>query len=262
LFDENGDGLTPSHARKGDRRYRYYVSRNLITHPSGQSPSGWRLPARQIEDSVAAAVREMLDDETSVLHAAQDTDADPPRVDRVFQAARTWSRLVQTEVEKTAAIAVLVDRVDLKRDGMRISIKLPLAALEASDAGLPTGVVLTRFFPILMKRRGVELRLVVENRNGPASSVDLTLLKAVSRAHRWFAEISSGRAPSIASIAVREGIAVRSVSRLIRLAFLASDIVESIVDGRQPSDLTAQTLTRRIAIPLDWRLQKTALDIQ
>jgi hypothetical protein len=207
------------------------------------------LPARQIEDSVAAAVREMLDDETSVLHAAQDTDADPPRVDRVFQAARTWSRLVQTEVEKTAAIAVLVDRVDLKRDGMRISIKLPLAALEASDAGLPTGVVLTRFFPILMKRRGVELRLVVENRNGPASSVDLT-------------EISSGRAPSIASIAVREGIAVRYVSRLIRLAFLAPDIVESIVDGRQPSDLTAQTLTRRIAIPLDWRLQKTALDIQ
>jgi site-specific DNA recombinase len=89
LFDENGDGLTPSHARKGDRRYRYYVSRNLITHPSGQSPSGWRLPARQIEDSVAAAVREMLDDETSVLHAAQDTDADPPRVDRVFQAAHS-----------------------------------------------------------------------------------------------------------------------------------------------------------------------------
>jgi hypothetical protein len=152
---------------------------------------------------------------------------------------------------------------------MRISIKLPLAALEASDAGLPTGVVPTRFFPILMKRRGVELQLVVENRNGPASSVggaieyrepssanaslDLTLLKAVSRAHRWFAEISSGRAPSIASIAVREGIAVRYVSRLIRLAFLAPDIVESIVDGRQPSDLTAQTLTRRIAIPLGLR---------
>jgi site-specific DNA recombinase len=104
LFDENGDGLTPSHARKGDRRYRYYVSRNLLTHPSGQSPSGWRLPARQIEDSVAAAVREMLDDETSVLHARPKHGCHPPRVDRVFQTARTWSRLVQTEVEKTAAI--------------------------------------------------------------------------------------------------------------------------------------------------------------
>jgi hypothetical protein len=55
------------------------------------------------------------------------------------------------------------------------AIKLPLAALETSDAGLPTEVVLTQFFPILMKRRGVELRLVVENRNGPARSVYLTL---------------------------------------------------------------------------------------
>jgi hypothetical protein len=120
-----------------------------------------------------------------------------------------------------------------------------LAAPETSAAGLPAEVSLTRFFPMLMKRRGVELRLVVENRNGPASSVDLTLLKAVSRAHRWFAEISSGKTPSLAHIAAREGIAVRYVSRLIRLAFLAPDIVKSIVEGRQPSDLTAQALTRQ-----------------
>jgi hypothetical protein len=44
-----------------------------------------------------------------------------------------------------------------------------------------------------MKRRGVELRMVAENRNGPAPSVDLMLLKAVARAHRWFAEITSGK---------------------------------------------------------------------
>jgi hypothetical protein len=52
------------------------------------------------------------------------------------------------------------------------------------------------------------------------------------------------------------------VSRLVRLAFLASDIIESIVDGRQPSDLTAQGLTRRIAIPLEWRSQRAALNLQ
>jgi hypothetical protein len=40
--------------------------------------------------------------------------------------------------------------------------------------------------------RSVELRLVVENRNGPAPNVDLKLLKAVARAQRWFAEVSSG----------------------------------------------------------------------
>jgi hypothetical protein len=55
---------------------------------------------------------------------------------------------------------------------------------------------------------------------------------------------------------------VRYVSRLIRLAFLAPDIVESIVAGRQPSDLTTQALTRRTAIPLEWRSQKFAFNIQ
>src|ERR1700687_759338 len=105
---------------------------------------------------------------------------------------------------------------------------------------------------MLMKRRGVELRLVVGNRNGAAPKVDLTLLKAVSRARRWFAEISSGKEPSLARIAAREGIAIGYVSRLIRLAFLAPDIIEAIVEGRRPSDLTTQALTRHIGIPIEW----------
>jgi site-specific DNA recombinase len=55
---------------------------------------------------------------------------------------------------------------------------------------------------------------------------------------------------------------VRYVGRLIRLAFLAPDIVESIVEGRQPTSLTAEAVTRRIELPLEWRPQKTALNIQ
>jgi site-specific DNA recombinase len=49
---------------------------------------------------------------------------------------------------------------------------------------------------------------------------------------------------------------------LSRLAFLAPDIVESIVQGRQPISLTAEALTKHIELPLEWRSQKTALNIQ
>jgi hypothetical protein len=86
-----------------------------------------------------------------------------------------------------------------------------------------------------LKRRGVELRLIVGDHNRSAAIVDLSLLKAVARAHRWFDEISTGKARSLAAIAAREGLTVRYVGRLIRLAFLAPDIVESIVAGRQPT---------------------------
>ena len=87
-------------------------------------------------------------------------------------------------------------------------------------------------------------------------------MKAVARAHRWFDEISTGKASSIAEIAAREGLAVRYIGRLIRLAFLAPNIVESILEGRQPASLTAEALTRHIEIPLEWCSQERVLNLQ
>ncbi len=77
-----------------------------------------------------------------------------------------------------------------------------------------------------------------------------------------FDEITTRKASSLAEIAAREGLAVRYVGRLIRLAFLAPDIVEAIVEGRQPADLTAETVTRRIELPLERHSQRAALNIQ
>ena len=204
----------------------------------------------------------MLDDQAAVLEAAQKTDIDSRQIDRVLHAARTWSHLLQSEIEKTAALVALVDRVELKCDGMGVSIKLPIADTEKSGAWLSDAVAITRSFPMQLKRRGLELRLIVGDHNRSAATVDLPLLKAVARAHRWFDEISTGKASSLAEIAAREGLAVRYVGRLIRLAFLAPNIVESIVEGRQPASLTAEALTRHIEIPLEWCSQKTALNLQ
>jgi site-specific DNA recombinase len=262
LVDENGDGLTPSHARKGERKYRYYVSRNFPAQGSTSSRGGWRLPARELETRVAAAVREMLDDQASVLEAAQRTDIDSRQIDRVLHAARTWSHRLQLEAEQTAAIGALVDRVELKCDGMGVSIKLPIPGTEKSRTQVSDEVAITRSFPMQLKRRGVELRLIVGDHNRSAATVDLPLLKAVARAHRWFDEISTGKASALAEIAASEGLAVRYVGRLIRLAFLAPEIVESIVEGRQPTTLTAEALTRRIELPLSWYSQKTALNVE
>ena len=82
------------------------------------------------------------------------------------------------------------------------------------------------------------------------------------REQQYIASLCDGRLQSLAEIAAREGLAVRYVGRLIRLAFLAPDIVESIVEGRQPTSLTAEAVTRHIELPLEWRSQKTALNLQ
>lgn len=50
IFDETGDILTPSHTKRHNRRFRYYISRRLIT--TGRDPSAWRLPASQFEELI------------------------------------------------------------------------------------------------------------------------------------------------------------------------------------------------------------------
>jgi len=155
-----------------------------------------------------------------------------------------------------------VNRVELEHDGMGVSIKLPIAGTEKSGCHLSEAVAITRASPMQLKRRGVELRIIVGDHHRPAATGDLPLLKVVARAHRWFDELSTGKASSLAEIARRERLAVRYVGRVIRLAFLAPDIVESIVEGRQPTILTAEAVTRHIEIPLEWRAQTTALNFQ
>ena len=116
---------------------------------------------------------------------------------------------------------------------------------------------LSRLVPMQMKRRGVEMRIVLQGDSNP-TRVDLPLLKAVARARRWADDLVSGKVRSVGELARREGIDGRSVRRLIPLGFLAPRIVEAIAEGRQPVELTVEALTRRTDLPLLWSAQLQA----
>jgi len=113
--------------------------------------------------------------------------------------------------------------------------------------------------PTRIRRRGVETKLVLEGRGSVPSNPDPALIKAVVRAHRWFDDLVSGRAQSFGDIARKEGVSDRYVSHLMPLAFLGPDIVEAILAGTQPVHLTAEALTKRTDLSLDWAEQKTLL---
>jgi site-specific DNA recombinase len=87
-------------------------------------------------------------------------------------------------------------------------------------------------------------------------------VKAVARARQWSEDLLMGRAQSVAEIAEREGAADRYVRRLMRLGFLAPEIVEAIVAGNQPPELTAEALAERIELPLLWTAQEQAVGIR
>ena len=88
LFDESGQSLTPSHAVKGERRYRYYVSRNLINGTSDSGRRGWRLPAPEIERAVASAAYTILSDDAAIANAAREGDTLRSTLELERRAAR------------------------------------------------------------------------------------------------------------------------------------------------------------------------------
>jgi hypothetical protein len=99
---------------------------------------------------------------------------------------------------------------------------------------------LTIRIPIRLQRRGGrKLIMTPEGAEAPARkpSRDETLVKALVRAHRWRRRIESGQAKSITDVAEQQGVTDAYVCRLLPLTCLAPDIVEAILDGRQPKGL-------------------------
>jgi site-specific DNA recombinase len=260
LFDESGQSLTPSHAVKGERRYRYYVSRGLIKGTAADSAGrGWRLPAPEIERTVAASACQILSDRIGIAAAASGVAEN--RLPAIFAAAEGWRERLQSEVEAGAALSALVDRVDLTDTGIRVSLKLPIPETTSRLAANANELIIARFFPMTVRRRGVEMRLVIKGNGAPAPRADSALLKAVARARQWSEDLLAGRAQSVAEIAERERVGSRYVRRLLRLAFLAPEIVEAIATGDQPPELTAEVLAEGIDLPLLWTAQAKAVGI-
>jgi site-specific DNA recombinase len=259
LFDESRLSLTPSHAVKGERRYRYYVSRSLIKGTADSVGRGWRLPAPVIERTVAASACQILSDRIGIAAAASGLAEN--RLPAIFAAAEGWRGRLQSELEAGAALSALVDRVDLSDTGIRVSLKLPIPETASRPAADANGLIIARFFAMTVRRRGVEMRLVIADNRAPAPRADSALLKAVARARQWSEDLLAGRAQSVAEIAERERVGSRYVRRLLRLAFLAPDIIEAIAAGDQPPELTAEALAERIDLPLLWAAQEKAVGI-
>ena len=117
--------------------------------------------------------------------------------------------------------------------------------------------------PITIRKRGGR-RLVVapEGQRGWAPSrarVDSTLIKALARAYRWQRMLDDGRYGSVSELAAAEKLDRGYLGRILMLTLLAPDIVEAIMDGRQPAELGVHVL--REGFPVEWGEQRAALAI-
>ena len=102
------------------------------------------------------------------------------------------------------------------------------------------------------------MKMVVEDGSQPAN-IDPVLVRLLVRADAIRARLFKDPSLTLREIAVEEGVANSYLSRLVRLAFLAPDIVTAILTGGHPPELTANRLMADTRLPLEWKAQREVL---
>lgn len=113
--------------------------------------------------------------------------------------------------------------------------------------------------PVTIRKRGGR-RLVVPDVAPwvpPKARTDNTLIKALARAHRWKKMLDDGRYGTVTELAAGEKLDRGYLGKILMLTLLAPDIVEAILDGRQPADLGVHVL--RQGFPVEWGEQRLQL---
>ena len=280
--DEDGIPLTPTHASKKGRRYRYYVSHDLIAgrkSPAGAAgsyeprrrSSARRIPATDLEGIVEGRLTAFLADESAidaiVAPRARDIDERQRLAERTGEIAETWPHFSPTE--KVAILHRLVKVIVVTTQTVDITIRadavLALPRGRADFVGMPDhkaggrrsdaaeGEAITLSVPATLKRVGMEMRHLVEApRDRHARKPDRSLLRLLARAHRFRDLILRGDAKSIVELAEENGVGRPYFSRIVRLGFLAPDITTAILDGRQPIELSAKQMAITADLAKDW----------
>jgi site-specific DNA recombinase len=258
VFDERGDRLSPSHSKKDGRRYRYYISNRLMQ--GGDKSDGWRIPADQLERAVLQELSKFLENGVQVANAIHGSETTPEKVQASIRLAANVSKEIgiNQSTARYFQARQLIDRVDFSGKQLRVQVSLiGLSECIGATNATNTGTIILNT-PITFRRRGVESKIILSGAS-KATLPEGRLIDLVSNSYQWAQKIFKREVSTVREISREKDIDEGDVSRFLPLAFLAPDIVEAILKGRQPAGLTSEKLKRLRNLPKSWEEQRKLL---
>jgi site-specific DNA recombinase len=263
LQDAKGNRFTPCHTSKNDRRYRYYVC-HAAPDERTSSNRPVRLPAHDVERQVILRLQSFLKSGREVMDHLTTPEETPGRAQSILAlAAKQFDQLqsggpgVVRSLVRTVVRSVVVhpDRIEIAVSKRELSVVLS-GTLFSSEAPVcqrqerGPGELIRLAVEASFRRCGAEMRLIIPpdgTGQDTGSNPVASLVKALARARQWHEWILDGEVSGPRSIANKLGLDERYVSCVLDCAFLAPDIVEATLDGRQPPELTFRKLTHRLS---------------
>lgn len=239
LVDDRGGRMGPVHARKGNRIYRYYVSRSVIEGDRKARGAISRISAQHIEANVLDALSPF---ELPGLSSINNNDNEP-------------NLLTDGQSETTKILSKFVERIAVGPATIQITFHR-----EAQELGAPS-IISVPWSPSPAKpRREIMLPPGASQHSAAPirSDTRATLLAAMARGRQYLDELITCRVASIEALAAREQRSTRSVHMMLSLAFLSPAIVVAAIEGRLPRGIG---VTRLIDLPTGWARQHDVLGL-
>jgi site-specific DNA recombinase len=248
IYDDRGNRMTPSHAAKGARRWRYYVSQAALKGRRQDAGSVMRVPAAEIERKVLEAITPILQSQElrapgRVLAGVEVLDESNPGQTASCHPRATVGALPEQSHEVWRGA---IERVTVGAKEVEIRLNDALA-IESQDRLVtipwtrPSPRVRRQIIEVEGERSSTARPMRVRERHG--------FLEAVRRAHRWLDELTRDTGATIESLAIREGRSERSIRQTLSLAFVAPPILAAAIDGRLPRGFG---VTRLMDLPMAW----------
>jgi site-specific DNA recombinase len=222
LFDDRGNRMSPSWARKGSKRWRYYVSQAALQGAKNKAGSIVRVPAAQIEALVIEAVRKLSSDRTA----------------------------------SQADVRHLIDRVTIGLAAIQVQLS------EAAESAAGARALTLPWSPPSPYWKREIIQGVANGKTSARlmrANARAILLDALGDAHRWLDELLSDPTQTLEALALRERKTDRSIRMTLSLAFLAPDLVKAAIEGRLPRGFG---LKRLVDLPMAWPTQWRALELE
>jgi site-specific DNA recombinase len=253
-WDHHGRRLSPSHTKKGAARYRYYSTKPNLDLRSKAT----RVAAADLERVVTKRLSRLLKDRSELYSLVQPFTPDAVSLEAVFFAASEAQRVLSSDAKakQRELISGLVSRIDVLTDEVVIQVR-PAALMHLANLTAVEQCPVELMVPVRLFRKAREVRLAIVPEQGEGEPAkDPALIKVITKAWEARNALFNGGGASVKEIAAGLRMDPDYFTVLVKLGFLAPSIVEAILNGRQPIELTRQKLARIRHLPFDWPEQE------
>jgi len=225
IKDDSGAPMRVSHTRKAKRRYQYYVSASVLDG-HGASGSLPRVSAGVVDRLVVNAVGPLLSEHWRKGEAAHH------RAISAIKSVEVGAKKLRFELEADA-----VNELAVREPGTVVTVSKGTMVLD---------------YPVTLAKPKNATTIIGASKT---ARVDRTLVRAIALARHWADQLESGIVDSVVDLAASQNRCIHYTNKLLPLAYLAPDLVEAILEGRQPQTLTLSALLSK-PLPLGWDAQR------